>query len=860
MKFPSCFGRAAARTGAFALFLTSAPTVILAQTAAEPAESTTDLPTVEVEAPAVPKKAAAPKQSATPAVTSTPAQSFEPEPAPPGDIRPTGVANPGPVVDYVATDSMSATKSDTPLRETPQSISVIGQEQMRDQGAQTIQESTRYVPGVFADPFGPDSRGDSTIIRGIAGTYFVDGLRTTYGYSQSTVPIEPYALERVEVLRGPSSMLYGQAPTGGIINGVSKLPSEIPYREIVVEYGSFDFKQVKLDMTGKLTDDGKWLYRVVGVARDADTQVDFVENDRLMLAPSLTYRPTNDTSITVLGNFRDDKSGSIQQFYPAVGTLTPNVNGQRVSPSSFNGVPGDYYDTESQSVTAIVDHKFSDALKLHHASRYSHVDNAYDSTYAAVLSPTRLNFINDTLVGAVQAFVNPALPDGTQLIDGSNAPFFDAGQSQVARARTIAFQETNVFSTDTNLTGTFQTGGIAHKVTGGVDYMNFATDLTTAGVVVDNLLTPSSLTATGLTYIPFLTGGALQPAFDIYNPTRGVSPFLLSFTDFFVSPDNVPLEARPHEEQTQTGIYIQDQIKIGPWTALLGLRHDWLVAEQAGSPDETEEATTGRAALMYSFGSGLTPYVSYSTSFTPLPGQPVGSHMFADAFGETLRPASAIKGEQIEVGFKYQPRGLPFIINAALYELTDKNQIVQPDFLFDGVQGADVKARGFEIEAAGRVTRELKIIGSYSYTDATYDKYPELYPFASGISDYMEGKPVDGIPQHLASLWAIYSVQEGTFKGLSFGAGVRYVGSAESYGREIQLVGGIPVPGQELHIKTPSYTLFDAMVAYETDDWRWQLTGQNLEDKFHVTSCAAYRGDCFIGQARTITTSFTYKF
>lgn len=856
MKTLTGLARGFARVGACALVLS--PTALFAQTAAEPAENATDLPTVEVQASAS-KKKAAPKQTASPVSESSPLP--EPVSVPPmGDIRPTGVGNPGPVVDYVAGNSTSATKSNTPLRETPQSVSVIGQEQMRDQGAQTVQEATRYVPGVFADPFGPDSRGDSTIIRGIAGTYFVDGLRATYGYSQSTVPIEPYALERVEVLRGPSSMLYGQAPTGGIINGVSKLPSEIPYREIVVEYGSFDFKQVKLDMTGKLTDDGKWLYRVVGVARDADTQVDFVENDRLMLAPSLTYRPTNDTSITVLGNFRDDHSGSTQQFYPAIGTLTPNVNGQRVSTSSFNGLPGDYYDTESQSVTAIVDHKFSNDLKLHHASRYSHVDNAYDSTYAAVLSPTRLTFINDTLVGAVQAFIDPTLPDGTPLLDGSNAPFFDAGQSQVARARTLAYQETEIFSTDTNLTGTFQTGGIAHKVTGGVDYMNFATDLTTAGVLVDNLLTPNSLTPIGQAYIPFLTGGALQPAFDIYNPTRGRSPFLLSFTDFFVSPDNVPLDARPHEEQTQTGIYIQDQIKLGRWTALLGLRHDWLVAEQAGAPDEREEATTGRAALMYSFNSGLTPYVSYSTSFTPLPGQPVGTHMFSDAFGETLRPASAIKGEQIEVGFKYQPRGLPFIINAALYELTDKNQLVQPDFLFDAVQGADVKARGFEIEAAGRLTREIKIIGSYSYTDATYDKYPELYAFASGISDYMEGKQVDGIPQHLASLWAIYSVQDGAFRGLSFGAGVRYVGSAESYGRDIQLVGGIPIPGAELHIKTPSYTLFDAMVSYETDDWRWQLTGQNLGDKLHITSCAVYRGDCFIGQARTITTSFTYKF
>lgn len=851
-----------------------------AQQAAEPAPASGEaqaLPPVEVVAK---KKAAAPakkKQVAKSAPPkAAPAAAPSPTPALPESPAPgqAGSAT-GPVKDYVATSSATATKTDTPLKETPQSISVVGKEQIRDQGAQTLQEATRYVPGVFADPYGPDSRGDSSIIRGIAGSYFIDGLRTTYGYSQTTAPIEPFALERLEVLRGPASMLYGQVPTGGLINGVSKLPSEIAHREVTAEYGSFDFKQAKLDMTGPLTDDGKWLYRIVGLARDADTQVDFVDNDRLMLAPSLTYRPTNATSITVLGNFRDDHSGSTQQFYPAIGTLTPNDSGQRISHSTYGGEPGDYYDTQAQSGTLLFDHKFSDILQLHHVSRYAHTENAYDSTYAAILTPTRFNAINSALVGAIQQF-DPSLPDDAQILNGANAPFLNAGQSEVARSRTITDTETGVFNTDTNLTGNFRTGALAHKVTGGVDYMRFVSDLSRAqeSVLVDNLLTENGLSPLGQAYIPLISaaygfGGALQPTFDIYKPRYGRSNYLLGFGGL-VDADKIVMERQPREEQTQTGIYIQDQLKIGRWGAVLGLRHDWLKAEgypddpttvrEDGAPDESHEATTGRAALLYNFDSGLTPYVSYSTSFTPLPGQPVGSNIFASTVGETLRPAGPIKGEQIEVGFKYQPNGAPFMINAAVYELTDKNQIVQPDFLFDGVQGAEVRVRGFEIEAIGKISRELKVIASYSYSDAIFDEYPELYLFQSGISEYMQGKKVDGIPEHLASLWGIYSVQSGFLNGLSFGAGVRYVGTTESFGREIQLVGGIPIPGQELYIKTPSYTLFDAMVAYETEDWRWQLTAQNLEDKFHVTTCGAYRGDCFIGQARTIITGFTYKF
>lgn len=826
-------GRLATCILAISIFVSASVEVSAQQTT----EAPTQLPPVEV----VTKQAAAPKKKkrqasqvkAAPkaaAAAATPGQPTDaaPQQAPPSSNGKATASSATPVEDYVAKDSALGTKTDTPIKETPQSISVVGKEQMRDQGVQNLQEAVRYVPGVLADGFGYDSRGDYAIIRGIPAAYFIDGLRTNYGYYVNSIAVEPYALERVEVLRGPASMLYGQVPTGGIINGTSKLPLDIPYREIGVEYGSFDFKQVKVDMSGPLTSDGKWLYRVVGLARDSDTQVDFVANDRLMLAPSLTYRPTKDTSITVLGNFRDDHSGSSQQFLPQVGTLTPNVNGQRASHSTFVGEPDDYYDTEARSGTLLFDHKFSEYLSLHHGTRYAYTDNAYESSYGAILTPTRFNVLNQLLGNA---------------LDPTNAPFLNAGQSEIARAHLLQFSETEIFNSDTNLTGKFMTGGIAHKVTGGVDYMRFSTDLLTSGTLVDNL-SPIG-----------------QPVFDIYNPQYGLSNFYLSLGGGPVPADAVPLEARPHEVQSQAGLYIQDQIKMGPWIAVLGLRQDWLKVEQAGQEDEHDTATTGRAALMYAFDSGMTPYVSYSTSFTPLPGQPVGNHIFASTFGETLKAAGPIEGEQVEVGFKYQPNGLPFMINAALYELTDKNQIVQPDFIFDAVQGADVKARGFEIELIGKVTPEIKVIASYSYTDAKFDKYPELYVGGSDISDFMQGKPFDGIPKHLASLWAIYSVQDGPLRGLSFGGGVRYVGGSESFGREIAFgPGGLPVAGSEIYVKTPSHTLFDAMVAYETEDWRWQLTAQNLENEFYVVGCTAYRGDCGVGQARTIITGLTYKF
>ena len=196
---------------------------------------------------------------------------------------------------------------------------------------------------------------------------------------------------------------------------------------------------------------------------------------------------------------------------------------------------------------------------------------------------------------------------------------------------------------------------------------------------------------------------------------------------------------------------------------------------------------------------------------------------------------------------------MPLAVNGSLYELTQRNAIVQPDFLFDAVGGADIKVRGFEIDVTGKILPELKMIASYSYTDATYDRYPELYPYASGISEFMQGKPVSGIPKNLASLWGVYTAQGGAMKGWSVGGGVRYVGASQSFGRDV-------ATQQALYVRTPAYTLFDAMLAWENEDWRWQLNAQNLANTFYVVSCTAYRGDCAIGQARTVITSLTYKF
>ena len=296
-----------------------------AQTAAEPpakpAESSageTNLPEVVVTTTdppkAMPKATAKKAGSGGSAGAVTGAGKSETPSEAPQDLPQAETAT-GPFKGYAATQTSTGIKTDTPIQEIPQSISVVGAEQIRDQGANTLQEALHYVPGVIADGYGLDSRTDSIFVRGTEAAEYLDGLRRTFNYYVFNYRIDPYFMERIEVLRGPASVLYGQAPVGGIVDAISKRPQEEAYREITVEYGTYDWKQVMTDMTGKLTEDGKWLYRITGLARDADTQVDYVDDDRLAFAPAITYRPVAGTSITLLGHFRDDHTGSTAQFF-----------------------------------------------------------------------------------------------------------------------------------------------------------------------------------------------------------------------------------------------------------------------------------------------------------------------------------------------------------------------------------------------------------------------------------------------------------------------------------------------------------------------------------------------------------------
>ena len=288
----------------------------------------------------------------------------------------------GPVQGFVARRAVTATKTDTPLMETPQSITVITRDRMELQGAQSVQQAVGYTAGVTAAAFGVDNRGDSVKIRGADSTQYLDGLLNSVGFYNNTRP-DPYALERIEVLKGPSGMLYGQGAVGGILNQVSKRPQAEAAREIGISYGNYQRKQIQADLTGPIDEEGKWLYRVVALGRDSNASIKHVKDDRYFIAPSLTYRPSASTSLTLLANFQKDDSGTMLGFLPWRGTLYGKPGG-RIPQDFFVGEPGfDKYTAEQRSLGYQFEHAFNDTVTVRQNLRYTHSKVDYRSVYTA---------------------------------------------------------------------------------------------------------------------------------------------------------------------------------------------------------------------------------------------------------------------------------------------------------------------------------------------------------------------------------------------------------------------------------------------------------------------------------------------
>lgn len=370
----------------------------------------------------------------------------------------------------IALDGSTGTKLDVPLVESPLSMTVITAELMDELGVQTVQDTLMYSAGVYGGAYGTDSRGDWALVRGAEPVQYVDGLKSLFGYYNNTRP-DVHALARVEILKGPASVLYGQGTTGGVLNLMSKLPEAGRASSFSARYGSFDRIEASADLTGAVDAGGSLLYRLVGVYRDAEMQVDHVSDDTVAIAPSLTWLPTERTRLSLLVNYQDSESGTSTQFLPWQGTIFPAPNGP-IGTDTFISEPGwDRYDTKQLAVTTLLDHEFNDTFSIHLGARHTDSSADYDTMYA-------------------------------------DFPPTVVGGRLLSRSVYVSRADAEAWVLDARLQAKFTTGPVVHNVAAGFDYQDAMTD--------------------NDYYFGYSAGGLL----DLYDPVYGNIPAATPITLF----------------------------------------------------------------------------------------------------------------------------------------------------------------------------------------------------------------------------------------------------------------------------------------------------------------------------------------
>ncbi|AUG38434.1 TonB-dependent siderophore receptor [Pseudomonas chlororaphis] len=305
---------------------------------------------------------------------------------------------------YNATHSQIATKTSTALLETSQSVSVVTREQMDDQGSQTVSQTMRYTPGVLTNPYGATHRYDYVAMRGFndgsVDNIYLDGLKSmgdsgTY----STMQVDPYFLERVDILKGPSSVLYGRSSPGGLVALTSKKPLFEPYHQIQATVGTQGQRGMGFDFSGPVDDDKRIAYRLTGLADRSDTQFDHNKEKRYALAPTLSIDFTDDTSLTLQAYLQHDPDGGYHSGMPADGALHQR-NGQRISENFFEGEPGiDRYERDQQSFGYQFEHRFNDVFTARQNFRYLDSKVKLDQVYGYGWTTPTSNELNRYYTG-----------------------------------------------------------------------------------------------------------------------------------------------------------------------------------------------------------------------------------------------------------------------------------------------------------------------------------------------------------------------------------------------------------------------------------------------------------------------------
>ncbi|CAI8691273.1 TonB-dependent siderophore receptor [Burkholderia pyrrocinia] len=569
---------------------------------------------------------------------------------PPIDVK--GTAG-GSSVGLVGLRTTAGTKTDTPVAEIPQTTNIVTAQQIEMTGAADLNQALRYVPG-FAT-FGSDSRTDwYAALRGFTPTLYVDGMPTPNTAVIANWRVDPYTIDSIAVLRGPTSVLYGAGEPGAIVDAHTKLADGERVREAGVQIGNDARKQFMLDVGDRLDPDGRYAYRFVGVARDGNAVTGPNGDRRVALAPSFRWRPNADTSLTFSASFLQDSGDITSNFLPASGTVLPNPNG-RLSPDIYMGDPAfNDYRKKQWSLGYALERRVNAIWTLHQDVRWSHLSLDDATVFGVGLAPRST----------------------------TNMMRF-AGLFQLNYSR---------LDIDNRAQARFGTGPLEHTLLFGLQF--------------DRQTTTNSVWL------------ALAPSLNLYHPIyRPVTaaifsgPTSLGHVDQYTAMNAVGVYA---QDQIR---WRRWTLTLGGREDRVNARFDDRTAgtqtQTAGTQSRQDvSAFSGRVGLTYQGDAGLSPYVGYSTSFDPV----IGVRMAGGGLPKPTRGTQTEAGLRWQPPGRNLMLNAAIYQIDQTNVVTPTPVNLDPTGT-TSVQTGKVRSRGIELSAVGKLTRELSVVASYMYQD-----------------------------------------------------------------------------------------------------------------------------------------------
>lgn len=685
--------------------------------------------------------------------------------------------------DYNSDYSFSATKVAIKNKELPQAVATVTKELIADRQAFQLPDAVRIVSNVALTGL-----YNHYNIRGITqgdDGQVLNGMRTRQYYFLQ--PITSH-LERVEVIKGPSSVTFSSADPGGTVNMVTKKPLFEKRSEVSIASGSFGTLRATADFTGPLNDSKTLLYRFNAAYQEADSFRDVVNNNAILVAPSLSFIPDANTSLNVemIYNNAEGNLDRGQPIFDAVGDdYDPNSTPITLNPGAIN----DFYKTREIILMTSFSKKFGENFGFN----------------AQYMKQTWDEDLQEHRADAFRAAFDA---------DGNVVP------NLIAMRYAERQQAWNIDNLSSFFTYDLKADKITNKILVGYDATRWERRIGGANSARDYLLNDGSAArfrpgTSDPNDFQQTADGLLVPVIghlDLTNPFNGVRD-----TDNYV----IRQFEIPANLTASDGIYIQNQLKVGKFSALFNLRYEWFKDifdyEGANEQEFKTNAFVPRLGLTYEINKDISAYATYLEGFQPhtntISLNPTGEGFFWTASPGRFDP---LESSLTEIGAKGEFLNGKVFANLAIFEITQKNILVGDTFDLDNLTTiGEQRSRGFEMDISGYVSSNFQLIASYGFNDAEI------------IEDSLEefvGQRIGGAPRHNANFWARYDFINETMKGIGVGLGAQYVDERFTWYNPTYL------PDRVL---LPSYTVFDAAIYYRPSNTGIQLTlkANNLFDE-----------------------------